>query len=115
MLFIENKFHAGELDGQLADYLAYVKLRYSEPGYTIPPIFLTLANEEPSEDNYLLLGYEDVLEIIEQHLEFNKEKTADAIHDFLSFFIEVLKEQVVYDEESVQLALQIASQGKKRF
>ncbi|TWT25300.1 hypothetical protein [Planomicrobium sp. CPCC 101110] len=62
---------------------------------------MTLANEEPSEDSYLLLGYEDVLEIIEQHLEFNKETTADAIHDFLLFYIEVLKEQLVHDEEAV--------------
>lgn len=112
VLVIENKFHAGESDGQLADYLAYAKLRFQEPDYTILPIFLTLANEEPSEDNYLLLGYEDVLEIIEQHLEFNQETTADAIHDFLSFYIEVLKEQLVHDEEAVQLALEVYEGNK---
>ncbi|RLQ91334.1 PD-(D/E)XK nuclease family protein [Planomicrobium sp. Y74] len=112
VLVIENKFHAGESDGQLADYLAYAKLRFPEPGYTIVPIFLTLANEEPSEDNYLLLGYEDVLGIIEQHLEFNKETTADAINDFLSFYIEVLKEQLVHDEEAVQLALEVYEGNK---
>lgn len=112
VLVIENKFHAGESDGQLADYLAYAKLRFPEPGYTILPIFLTLANEEPSENNYLLLGYEDVLDIIEQHLEFNKETTADAIHDFLSFYIEVLKEQLIHDEEAVQLALEVYEGNK---
>lgn len=112
VLVIENKFHAGESDGQLADYLAYAKLRFPETGYTILPIFLTLANEEPSEDSYLLLGYEDVLEIIEQQLEFNKDTTADAIHDFLSFYIEVLKEQLVHDEEAVQLALEVYEGNK---
>ncbi|WP_341201111.1 PD-(D/E)XK nuclease family protein [Planomicrobium okeanokoites] len=112
VLVIENKFHAGESDGQLADYLAYAKRRFPESGYTILPIFLTLANEEPSEDTYLLLGYEDVLKIIEQHLEFNKETTADAIHDFLSFYIEVLKEQLVHDEEAVQLALEVYEGNK---
>lgn len=61
-----------------------------------------------------MLGYEDVLEIIEQHLEFNKETTADAIHDFLSFYIEVLKEQLVHDEEAVQLALEVY-EGNKNF
>lgn len=112
VLVIENKFHAGESDGQLADYLAYAKLHFPEPGYMILPIFLTLANEETSEDNYLLLGYEDVLGIIEQHLEFNKGTTADDIHDFLSFYIEVLKEQLVHDEEAVQLALEVYEGNK---
>lgn len=112
VLVIENKFHAGESDGQLADYLAYAKQRFPETGYTILPIFLTLANEEPSENSYLLLGYEDVLDIIEQQLEFNEETTADAIHDFLSFYIEVLKEQLVHDEEAVQLALEVYEENK---
>ncbi|MBZ5201567.1 PD-(D/E)XK nuclease family protein [Planomicrobium chinense] len=112
VLVIENKFHAGESDGQLADYLEFAKLRFSEAGYTILPIFLTLANEEPSKDDYLLLGYEDVLEIIEQQLEFNKETTADAIYDFLSFYMEVLKEQLVHDEVAVQLALEVYEGNK---
>lgn len=84
---IENKFHAGVSDGQLADYLAYAKLRFPEPSYTLLPIFLTLANEEPSEDIYLLLGYEDVLDIIEHLLEFNKKTSADALHDFYHFIL----------------------------
>ena len=112
VLVIENKFHAGESDGQLADYLAYAKAEYGEPGYTVLSIFLTLANEEPSDDSYLLLGYEDVLEIIEQQLEFSKETTADAIYDFLSFYIEVLKEQLVHDAESVELALTVYEENK---
>lgn len=112
VLVIENKFHAGEADGQLADYLTYAKQQYPETDYTILPIFLTLANEEPSEADYLLLGYEDVLDIIEQQLEFNQETTADAIHDFLSFYIEVLKEQLVHDEEAVQLALEVYEGNK---
>ncbi|WP_180956279.1 MULTISPECIES: PD-(D/E)XK nuclease family protein [unclassified Planococcus (in: firmicutes)] len=112
VLVIENKFHAGESDGQLVDYLAYAKAEFQEPGYTVLPIFLTLANEEPSDDSYLLLGYEDVLEIIEQQLEFSKETTADAIYDFLSFYIEVLKEQLVHDAESVELALTVYEENK---
>lgn len=112
VLVIENKFHARESDGQLADYLEFAKRRFSEAGYTILPIFLTLANEEPSEGDYLLLGYEDVLEIIEQQLEFNKETTADAIYDFLLFYKEVLKEQLVHDEVAVQLALELHEGNK---
>lgn len=112
VLVIENKFHAGESDGQLADYLAYARAEFGEPGYTVLPIFLTLANEEPSDDSYLLLGYEDVLEIIEQQLEFSKETTSDTIYDFLSFYIEVLKEQLVHDAESVELALTVYEENK---
>lgn len=58
------------------------------------------------------LGYEDVLEIIEQQLEFSKETTADTIYDFLSFYIEVLKEQLVHDAESVELALKVYEENK---
>lgn len=53
-----------------------------------------------------------MLEIVEQQLEFSKETTADAIYDFLSFYIEVLKEQLVHDAESVELALKVYKENK---
>lgn len=104
VLIIENKFHAGELVGQLENYLEYAQKRFDDVDYTILPIFLTLANAKPSEEIYWRLDYQDVLEIIELHLELNKESIMDQIYDFLTFYTEVLREELVQDEESVQLA-----------
>lgn len=112
VLVIENKFHSGESVGQLENYLAYAKKQYTDPEYTILPIFLTLANDEPSENSYWLLDYQDVLDIIEQHLEHNADSIADQIHDFLTFYVEVLKEDLVSDDKSVQLALDVYETSK---
>lgn len=39
VLVIENKFHAGESQGQLEDYLTFAQEKYGGKGYTIVPFF----------------------------------------------------------------------------
>lgn len=112
VLVIENKFHSGESVGQLENYLEYAQKRFNDSDYTILPVFLTLANAKPSEEIYWMLDYQDVLEIIELHLELNKESITDQIYDFLTFYTEVLREELVHDEESVQLALDVYETSK---
>lgn len=103
ILLIENKFHSAESNNQLERYLNSVMTRY--PGWDILPVFLTLSGESPSHDAYWMLAYEDVLQIIHQELELNKETIADSIYDFLSFYVALLEEQLVEDEDTMQMAM----------
>lgn len=105
IVIIENKFYAGESKGQLEDYLSYVKKEYS--GYEIFPVFLTLSTDEPSYQDYFILDYKDILEIITQYVELHKEAIADNIYDFLKYYTAILQEELVEDEEAVQLALDV--------
>lgn len=105
VLVIENKFHASESEGQLIDYLNYVRDRYI--GYSIIPIFLTLSSESPSNPEYWMLDYHDVLDIITLHIELNQEVIADNIYDFLMYYTDILQEKLVQDEEAIQMALDV--------
>lgn len=107
VLVIENKFHASESDGQLLEYAKYARDQYEPLGYTVLPIFLTLNGNEPSCSEYWMLDYRDVLEMIDLHIELNKESMADGVRDFLAYYTSILKEELVPDEEAIQLALDV--------
>lgn len=110
VLIIENKFHASESEGQLNDYLEYVRDRFQN--FTIIPIFLTLASDAPSHPEYWLLDYHDILDIITQQLELNQEAIADNIHDFLTYYTAILYEELVEDEEAIQMALNVYQENQ---
>ncbi|MFC5591263.1 PD-(D/E)XK nuclease family protein [Sporosarcina soli] len=59
---MENKFLSNESEGQLEEYIEFVRTEYE--GYKIIPVFLTLQDEEPTHEDYLMLGYSDVLDIL---------------------------------------------------
>jgi hypothetical protein len=105
VIVIENKFHAAESIGQLEDYLTYVRNRFEE--YSIIPIFLTLSSDAPSYPDYWVLDYHDVLEIINLHIELQRDAMSDSVYEFLVYYTAILKEQLVQDEEAIQLALEV--------
>lgn len=105
VLVIENKFHATETHGQLIDYLTYARNNFE--GYTIIPIFLTLTSEAPSYQDYWILDYHDVLDIITSHLELHRDAISDNVYEFLMYYSAILQEELVQDEEAIQLALDV--------
>jgi hypothetical protein len=58
-VLIENKYKSSESDGQLQNYLNFVRDTYE--GYTIIPIFLSLDGAVPSHADYFILDYGDIL------------------------------------------------------
>lgn len=112
VIVIENKFHSNESSGQLEDYLTYTRNRFGADGYSIVPIFLTLTSDTPSYPDYWIVDYHDVLEIIKLHIELHKEAISDSVYEFLVYYTAILKEQLVQDEESIQLALDIYQANK---
>ena len=105
MLLIENKFHSTESSGQLRHYLDHVHETF--PDRTILPVYLTLSSDAPSHDDYWFLDYEDVRLMITQELELNRATIADNIYDFLSYYVALLEERLVDDEDTMNTALQL--------
>jgi len=66
VVLIENKIDSGEGSDQLKRYLAATKAAY--PGFTIIPIYLTPARDEPSNDGYIAVGYSVVCDTLEHLL-----------------------------------------------
>lgn len=97
VLLIENKYWSGESEGQLEEYIEYARSVYG--GYKIIPIFLTLQDEEPTHEDYLMLGYSDVLAILQQLLDTRKEYMNAHIHSFISYYTDILEDQLVENEK----------------
>lgn len=109
-LLIENKYKSGESEGQLDEYLSFVKTKY--PEYMVIPIFLTLDNSESSNKKYLQLGYSDVLDILKVFINVKGDQTFSPIKEFINYYIAILEDELVQDEEDIDLALQIYKEYK---
>ena len=105
MLLIENKFHSTESAGQLRHYLDHVHETF--PDRAVLPVYLTLSSDTPSQDDYWFLDYEDVRLMITQELKLNRATIADNIYDFLSYYVALLEERLVDDEDTMNTALQL--------
>ncbi|MFY4776602.1 PD-(D/E)XK nuclease family protein [Metabacillus sp. RGM 3146] len=112
VLLIENKFNAVESEGQLEDYLNFASNKYNENDYQIVPIFLTLKKDMPSFEEYWVLDYNDILEIIETYINFNGIAISSGVYEFLNYYIEILQEELVQDEELIELALEAYKANK---
>ncbi|KEK22840.1 PD-(D/E)XK nuclease family protein [Bacillus gaemokensis] len=110
VILIENKYKSSESDGQLQDYLNFVRDTYK--GYTIIPIFLSLDGSVPSHPDYFILDYGDILNILKGYIEISSEYTYSVIKDFLSYYMDVLEGELVRDEEDIELALTVYKKHK---
>ncbi|MCG7344814.1 PD-(D/E)XK nuclease family protein [Sporosarcina sp. ACRSL] len=96
-VLIENKFWSTESEGQLEEYIEFVRTAYA--GYKIIPVFLTLQDEEPTHEDYLMLGYSDVLDILNNMTDANKDYMHPDVHSFISYYIDILEDQLVQNDE----------------
>jgi hypothetical protein len=105
VVLIENKYKSGESQGQLTDYLNFAYKKY--PGYNVLPVFLSLYGVEPSNDKYLKADYSDVLNILNDYIMVNREFINNSIYEFLKYYIDILEDELVKDEEELELASEI--------
>ncbi|WP_301107438.1 PD-(D/E)XK nuclease family protein [Sporosarcina sp.] len=105
VVLIENKFHSTESEGQLEEYIEFAKATY--PAYQIVPIFLTLQNEVPTHEDYLMLGYDDLLDVLDTLLQTQKSYMNQQIYDFLCYYNEILTDILEDDEDLNELALTV--------
>ncbi|WP_342542438.1 PD-(D/E)XK nuclease family protein [Paenisporosarcina sp. FSL H8-0542] len=110
VILIENKFWSKESFNQLKNYLAFVNEKFE--GYTIVPIYLTMLEDPPSEDKYLMLTYRNILSTLKDYVVLNEAFMNDEVYSFISYYIEVLADQLEENEELNQSALSIYQDHK---
>ncbi|KYO68557.1 PD-(D/E)XK nuclease family protein [Thermovenabulum gondwanense] len=111
VIFIENKVYSEEHSNQLSKYYNYVNNKYKS--FLIIPIYLTLNGEIPNHKKYFLASYEDLLESIEFILDNYKERTSSEVISFLEYYIHILKEKYVMDNELKKMCKEIYQQYKE--
>lgn len=101
---IENKIRADEHGEQLNKYKKVVETKYK--GCTHLFIFLTPGGKPPSNENYFILGYKDISEIIQSIITLgikNKE-----IELFINHYLALLKNYIIDNSEIDSLLKNIA-------
>lgn len=110
VILIENKVYSAENSNQLERYYNKVKSLYS--GYMIIPIFLTLNGDTPTQSNYFIANYDDVLETIEFVVAHYKDRTSSEVITFMDYYSTILKEKYAMDTELKKLCKEIYLENK---
>lgn len=111
IILIENKVKAKENKGQLKRYNDIVETKFKD--YKKLKVFLTVEGEEPSENEYVICNYYSILKILTNIMKLNSGSLNDKVEDFISYYIEVLKDIVDEDEEIIDLCREIYKENKK--
>ncbi len=110
VVLIENKVYSGEHSNQLQKYYQYVRTNYED--YILIPIFLTLDGIEATHNKYYSASYYDILETLEFITNNYQDRTSVEVIEFINYYLTILKEKYIMDDELKQLCKQIYQNNK---
>ena len=111
IILIENKIYSNEHSKQLDRYLNKIKSEFKN--YKIIPIYLTLEGEDPSNNKYFTASYHDFLTVLEFSIKLYKDRIPLEILNFIEFYLKILKEKIMIDEELKKLCRKIYIENKE--
>jgi len=111
IILIENKIYSNEHSKQLDRYLNKIKSEFKN--YKIIPIYLTLEGEDPSNKKYFTASYHDFLTVLEFSIKLYKDRIPPEILNFIEFYLKILKEKIMIDEELKKLCRKIYIENKE--
>lgn len=112
ILCIENKIDTAEHSDQLNRYYEIIQEKYKD--YTQIYLYLTPEGLEPVADSHGVWGrfdYESVVNIVEQAL--NKNSVNEEIKKFIESYCEILRREIMNNNEIVQLCQKIYKDHKE--
>ena len=110
LLAIENKIDSSEHDDQLNRYKKILDTTY--PGYKAMYIYLSPSGDESSDpDNWCLMGYQDVLNIIEA--ERTKKKLLPEVELLVDNYIQTVRRDIVGDENLAKICAEIYAKHQR--
>lgn len=111
VLLIENKLGAKESPGQLRKYARRVASEFE--GWTVIPLFLTLGGDEPSESDFAILSYEEVLDLVSQVVRQSQDRMPTGVSSFLSHYMSTLQGFTMSNESVVELCKAIYAKHRE--
>lgn len=103
LFVIENKFYSKQGKGQLEKYKDIVDKYDAHNEYRKSYIFLTLNDEEPDNDHYVSIKYEDIRDIVCELIEDYETRLNPEVKTFLKHYIEILEEVTNMSNEKNQM------------
>ena len=109
VFIIENKVDSGEGDKQLINYIDAVKSYKNFDGYTLHYIYLTKFGDEASTEPWMIISYEDLLELLEGLLKKNTSMNNE-IQLLVTHYIQLIRRNIVQDEKLISECQRIYQQ-----
>ena len=110
LLAIENKVDSGEHSNQLVRYRSDLEKRYRKFRRVL--VYLTPDNSDPSDENWLRIGYGDILSITESLATKHGVRLGKAVTLTLDHYALMLRRHIVKDDELVRLARRVYQKHK---
>ena len=105
VLVIENKINAGESLKQLEKYRLQIESDLTCKGFKKIFVFLTKReNQEPSDNHYVHITYQNIYDIITSVLEKNAEEINSNANQFLKFYLKTLEKLTDMETKENELA-----------
>jgi len=108
---IENKIYSKEHSGQLRRYKEIVEEEY--PNYQKMFVYLTIEEDEASEDEYLSINYHDIIKIIKHIIDNKKTSIGEEIFIFISHYREMFRRYIMENSEIQEICRKIYNGHKK--
>lgn len=102
LLAIENKVDSGEQPGQLRRYRTFLEKRYED--YRRVLVYLTPDTDPPSDEDWVPIGYGDVLSVVERLVRKHRQRLDDAVVISLDHYAHMLRRHIVIDNDLVSTA-----------
>jgi hypothetical protein len=108
---IENKVEGSERSNQLGRYLDTCKTEF--PGYCDHFVFLTPRGTEPSHSEWVPVGYDAVLDLVERVVKAKQGTMGDEVGLFLQHYASMLRRHIVGESEIDKLCTRIYNKHRQ--
>ena len=111
VVLIENKVNSGEHDNQLVRYYKCVEQEYQ--GWNVVAVYLTLEKEDPSDERYAPLGYDQVCQVLQNVSALLEGTLNPDVRLMLEHYADMLRRHILSDSDVFKLCSRIYSKHKQ--
>lgn len=112
VIAVENKIKAKEHGNQLEKYRKILEKEFKDDlGWSRAYIYLTVEGDEPSDQDWDIMQYSEISNILEDILK--RQKLLTGIELLLENYLDILRREVMGDEELVKLCNEIYRKHKE--
>lgn len=108
---VENKIDFHEHSNQLNRYKEIVKNTFPEQKQYF--VYLSANGDEPSDDEYEIYTYSRIVEILSHTSQLYERSLTSKVKQYIKDYIEILKIEIMKDDELNELALKIYNKHKE--
>lgn len=108
---IENKVEAAEHGDQLARYTRACSAEFPDCDHHF--VFLSATGAKPSQPDWVSIGYEHIVDLVERTLQAKGKSIGDEVASFLRHYVSMLRRHVVRESEIGELSQLIYSKHRQ--